>query len=77
MAVRQSEVKNLEIELHTLESTVKQLERQQGEANRRLDALDTQKEALARTREDLLMKLSGDEVISSFFSLIIHIRGSR
>uniref|UniRef100_A0A0R3PN05 Epidermal growth factor receptor substrate 15-like 1 n=1 Tax=Angiostrongylus costaricensis TaxID=334426 RepID=A0A0R3PN05_ANGCS len=42
MKVKDSQIKNLQVELHTLELTVKQLERQKMEANRRLADLDDQ-----------------------------------
>ncbi|CAI4226405.1 unnamed protein product [Auanema sp. JU1783] len=42
MIVKNSVIKNLQIELQTLESTVKQLDRQKGEAGRRLADLDDQ-----------------------------------
>uniref|UniRef100_A0A158PBE0 EH domain-containing protein n=1 Tax=Angiostrongylus cantonensis TaxID=6313 RepID=A0A158PBE0_ANGCA len=42
MKVKDSQIKNLQVELHTLQLTVKQLERQKMEANRRLADLDDQ-----------------------------------
>ncbi|CAJ0963473.1 unnamed protein product, partial [Mesorhabditis belari] len=42
MTVKNSEIRNLQIELTTLENTVKQLERQKIEAGKRLGDLDTQ-----------------------------------
>lgn len=42
MTIKQSEIRNLEVEFNTLQTTVVQLERQKGEAQKRLDDLENQ-----------------------------------
>jgi hypothetical protein len=47
-----------QIELNTLETTVKQLERQKGEAGRRLNDLDSQRDAMAKTATEFQDKVA-------------------
>ncbi|KAM3719026.1 Epidermal growth factor receptor substrate 15-like [Dirofilaria immitis] len=61
MTVKNSEIKNLKIELTTLESTVTQLEKQRGEAEKRLEALDLQIAQLERTVEQSKQKVEDEE----------------
>lgn len=61
ITVKNSEIKNLQIELTTLENTVAQLERQKIEAGKRLDALDNQIAQLERNEAQLKEKLQDEE----------------
>ncbi|CAJ0581738.1 unnamed protein product, partial [Mesorhabditis spiculigera] len=53
MTVKNSAIRNLQVELTTLENTVKQLERQKTEAGKRLNDMDTQ---IAQLEEQCLMQ---------------------
>uniref|UniRef100_A0A0R3RPU0 Epidermal growth factor receptor substrate 15-like 1 n=1 Tax=Elaeophora elaphi TaxID=1147741 RepID=A0A0R3RPU0_9BILA len=61
MTVKNSEIKNLKIELTTLENTVTQLEKQKGEAEKRLEALDSQIAQLGRSVEQSREKVREEE----------------
>ncbi|CAG9529835.1 unnamed protein product [Cercopithifilaria johnstoni] len=61
MTVKNSEIKNLKIELTTLENTVTQLEKQKGEAEKRLEALDSQIAQLGRNVEQSREKIKEEE----------------
>ncbi|EFO26685.2 EF hand family protein, partial [Loa loa] len=61
MTVKNSEIKNLKIELTTLQNTVTQLEKQKGEAEKRLEALDSQIAQLGRSVEQSREKVKEEE----------------
>ena len=61
ITIKNSTVKNLEIELNTLVATVKQLQNQKGEAQKRLAEMDERIEAYKATLEEGKKRLSSEE----------------
>lgn len=59
--MKNSEIKNAEIELNTLRMTVKQLKNQKGEATKRLGDLDDKILQLEAACEDLSNRLKAEE----------------
>lgn len=59
--VKNAELKNLEIELQTLNVTIKQLQHQRGEANKRLAELDVKSSRLVTVCEEQAERLQAEE----------------